>query len=132
MRRNLLLCSALVLSGIHAQEASVPLDSVSVEGTAISKETILEIAGLHIGTPVNKAAIEQGCRKLQESGIFLAINYRYASGPRHGYTLTLSLMDHGTLANAAIDIPGVDENETWQCVVSKHPEFNRKVPDDGA
>jgi len=127
-----LLSLAVLLSGIQAQDASFPLESVSVEGTAISRATVLEIAGLRIGAPVNKAAIEQACGRLQESGIFQSINYHYAPGPKHGYVLTLKLTDPGSLSEAAIDLPGIDENEIWQWLVTKYPDFNHKVPSDDA
>jgi hypothetical protein len=47
----------------------LPLESVTVAGTAIAKETVLEMGGFHPGSPVDKAAIEAGCMKLEESGI---------------------------------------------------------------
>jgi outer membrane protein assembly factor BamA len=126
--RQLLLCQAVLLPGIHAQEVSFALESVSVEGTTIPKQSVMEIAGLRIGAPVNKAAIEKGCAKLQESGIFKSIDYRYAPGPKHGYLLTLTLADQSSLSEAAIDVPGVDENDVWTWLMSKYPAFNHKVP----
>lgn len=92
---------------------------------------VLEIAGLHIGSPVDKAAIEAGCTKLKDSGLFESINYRYAPGPKHGYALTLELIDQSSLSNAAIDVPGIDENESWQWLVSRYPSFDHKVPGAG-
>jgi outer membrane protein assembly factor BamA len=127
-----LLCVAIFLSRMQAQDASFPLESVSLEGSAFSKELVLEIAGLRIGSPVNKAAIEAGCLKLKESGFFESINYRYAAGPKRGYVLTLTLADQGPLQDATIDIPGIDENELWQWLVSRYPAFNGKVPESGA
>ena len=110
---------AIFSAALHAQDTPYPLESVSVEGTKISRATVLEIAGLRIGAPVNKAAIEQACGRLQESGIFQAIDYHYAPGPKHGYVLTLKLTDPGSLSEAAIDIPGIDENEVWQWLASR-------------
>src|SRR5260370_22817998 len=124
---GLISLSVTALS-MHGQDAAFPLESVSVEGTAISRATVLEIAGLRIGALVNKSAIEQACGRLQESGIFSAIDYHYAPGPKHGYVLTLKLMDPGSLSEAAIDIPGIDENEVWQWLSSRYPDFNHKVP----
>ena len=70
MLRKTMLCQALVLVWACAQEASFPLESVVIEGSQMPRETVLEITGLRLGTPVNKAAIEQGCAKLRDSGIF--------------------------------------------------------------
>jgi hypothetical protein len=43
MLRTILLCQAIVLVGISAQEASFPLESVAIEGNRMPKETVLEI-----------------------------------------------------------------------------------------
>jgi len=126
MRRKLLLFAAL--SGvICAQDSPLALESVTVSGTAIAKDTVIEIAGFHLGNPVDKAAIEAGCMKLEESGIFQSINYRYAPGPR-GYALTLTLADQAEFKEAAIDIPGVSEEEVWRWLITKYPPFDHKVP----
>jgi len=127
-----MLCLALVLAGICAQEASFPLESVAIEGSRMPKETVLEITGFRLGAPINKAAIEKGCTKLRDSGIFQDIDYRYGPGPKHGYIVTLTLSDQSGLAEAAIDIPGADEDEIWRWLSSKYPAFDRKVPGDDA
>jgi len=127
MRRGLLLF-ALFVRAIAAQDGPLPLESVSVAGTAIGKDTVLEIAGFQIGKPVDRAAIEAGCLKLDASGIFQSINYRYAPGPR-GYALTLMLADQAKFQEAAIDIPGVAEEEVWRWLVAKYPAFDHKVPE---
>jgi outer membrane protein assembly factor BamA len=123
-----LLCAVLLLSRIQGQEAAFPLESVSLEGTIVSKQVVLEIAGLRIGSPIGQAAIEAACSKLKESGLFESIVYRYAPGPKHGYALTLTVADPKSLSAAAIDFPGIDDKEPWQWLVSQFPAFDRKVP----
>src|SRR5258708_32442726 len=132
MRRKTMLCQAIGLAGICAQEAFFPIESVVIEGSQMQRETVLEITGLRLGTPVNKAAIEQGCAKLRDSGIFEDINYRYGPGPKHGYIVTLTLADQSGLIESVIDIPGADEDEIWRWLSSKYPAFNHKVPGDGS
>lgn len=127
MTRKLLYLATL-LAIIEAQDSSFPLESISVEGTAIPKETVLAISGFHLGAPVDKAAIEAGCMKLQASGVFQSINYHYAQGPKHGYALTLTLADQSALSDAVIDIPGVVEDEVWRWLMVQYPGFNHKVP----
>ena len=123
---------ALLSSGLCAQEASVPLESVNVEGTILPKETILELTGFHVGNPIDKQGIEAGCKRLEESGLFQDIGYRYAPGPKRGYAVTLSLVDQKKLSDAAIDVPGMDEEQIWHWLMSKYPSFNHKVPDTPA
>src|SRR5258708_17520097 len=132
MLRTTMLCQALVLAGVCAQEASFPLESVVIEGSQMPRETVLEITGLRLGSPINKAAIEQGCAKLRDSGIFQEINYRYGPGPKHGYVVTLTLADQSGLVESVIDIPGADEDEMWRWLSSKYPAFNHRAPGDGA
>jgi len=121
-------CLILIACALPGQNASFPLESVALDGTSLSKEFVMEMAGLHIGAPVDKAAIEAACARLQDSGIFQSINYRYAPGLNHGYVLTLSVADQGILVESSIDVPGVEENEIWQWLVAQYPAFNRKVP----
>ncbi|HTS51341.1 MAG TPA: hypothetical protein VMH05_25515 [Bryobacteraceae bacterium] len=129
MLRTLVLVT--VLSGLlNAQDPSFPLESISIEGSTLPKDTILGLTGFRVGAPVNKSAIEAGCMKLEESGLFQDINYRYAPGPKHGYVVTLSLSDQSKLTDAAIDIPGANEEQIWRWLGSQYPPFAHKVPDN--
>jgi outer membrane protein assembly factor BamA len=123
-----LLCTVLFVSQVRGQDASFPLESVSLEGTVVSKRVVLEIAGLRLGSPIGQAAIEIACSKLKESGLFESIVYRYAPGPKHGYALTLTVADPKSLSDAAIDFPGLDDKELWQWLVSQFPAFDHRVP----
>ncbi len=109
---------------------SFPLEAVQIEGSQLTNAVVLEISGLHIGTPVNEAAMQEGCRKLQATGLFQTVGFQYAPGPKQGYVLTLTLTDQTVLLDAAIDVPGVDATETWQWLASRYPRFQHKVPGD--
>ncbi len=117
---------------IQAQSTTFPLESVSVEGTALSKDVVMDLAGLHIGSPVDKTALDAASQKLGETGIFESVNYRYAPGPQKGYALTLQLADPKSVSNASIDIPGVNEDEVWQWLAAQYPSLNHKVPANDA
>jgi outer membrane protein assembly factor BamA len=127
---RILLCSTVLLFRIQAQNAAVPLELVSLEGTALSKEFVLEMAGLRVGSPIDKAGIDAACGKLRDSGIFVSIGYRYSSSPKRGYALSLTVADQSSLVDAEFDFPGIDGNELWQWLVAQYPSFNRKVPDN--
>jgi outer membrane protein assembly factor BamA len=131
MLRIFLVAMAL-LYRIQAQSTSLPLESVSVEGTVLSKEVVMELAGLHIGAPVDKAALEAASQKLGETGLFESVSYSYAPGPKRGYILTLALADPKSLSDAAIDIPGVNADEVWRWLAARYPSLNRKVPANDA
>jgi hypothetical protein len=86
------------------------------------------MTGLHIDSPISKKGIDDACYKLQESGLFASISYRYASGPKKGYAVTLLLADQTELVAAVIDVPGADENEVWQWLSRRFGRFDRRVP----
>jgi hypothetical protein len=123
----LLLLLVLWAGEAISQNVALPLASVAIEGSSIPQPAILEAAGLRIGAPIDKDGIEHACKNLEESGLFASIAYRYAPGPK-GYALKLTLADPTPLSDAAIDVPGADENEAWQWLVSKFYRFDRKAP----
>ncbi len=130
MRKLILLTLAAV--ALPAAEISYPLESVTIDGTRVSREVVLELSGLRVGAPADREAIEAGCRKLEDTGIFASLKYSYAEGPRHGVALTLSLVDQGALVPATLDIPGIDDAETWRWIESRFPAFDHKVPSPDA
>jgi outer membrane protein assembly factor BamA len=124
------LALGLLVVTAEAQGNHYPLESVTLNGTALPESTVLDIAGLQIGAPLDKAAIEQACQTLNESGLFTSLKCHYAAGPNHGYALTLALTDQTALIEAAIDVPGADEDEAWRWLNARYPPFNHKVPVD--
>ncbi|HEX5229903.1 MAG TPA: hypothetical protein VFW44_19460 [Bryobacteraceae bacterium] len=90
------------------------------------------LAGLRLGSPADKALFDSAAQKLNDTGLFDAVNYRYAPGPHRGYALTLSLADPKVLSAATIDIPGADEGEIWNWLAAQYPMLNRKVPSNDA
>ena len=119
---------------LQAQDATLPLESVKLEGTAVSQNVVLQLADLRIGASVNKGAIETACAKLQDTGIFQSIQYRYgpSPGPKRGYAVTLTLADQSALTASAIDVPGVQEAGLWTWLASLFPAFDHKVPGNDA
>ncbi len=127
---RILLALSLLVVTAEAQGNHYPLESVTLNGTALPESTVLDIAGLDIGAPLDKSGIEQACQKLNESGLFTSLNCHYGSGPNHGYALTLGLTDQTALIEAAIEVPGADEEEAWRWLTAQYPPFDHKVPVD--
>lgn len=111
-----------------SQQTATLLESVAIEGSAIPQSVILEMAGLRLAAPIDKTGIDQACEKLAGSGIFASVSYRFASGPKRGYAVTLVLADQAPLAAANIDVPGVDEAEAWRWLSTRFHRFDRQVP----
>jgi outer membrane protein assembly factor BamA len=125
---TLLLLLAFVAGPVLSQTAALPLESVVVQVSPIPRSVVLEIAGLRLNSPIDKAGIEDACRKLQESGLFSSISYRSTPSPGKGYALTLILADQTPLSDATIDVPGADETEAWKWLVAKFHSFDHQVP----
>jgi outer membrane protein assembly factor BamA len=121
-----------LLPHAEAQSESFPLESVTLEGTSLKQSAVLDITRLKLGAPIDQAAIEAACSKLRDSGLFDSINYKYAPGPKRGYALTLIISDKASLSDAAIDIPGLDEAESWQWLMLRFPLLNHRVPSGDA
>jgi outer membrane protein assembly factor BamA len=109
-----------------------PLETLTIEGSALPQKTVLELSGLHMGAGIDRAAIEAACRKLEETGLFSSINFRYEPTAKNGFALTLSLADQVRLSEASIDIPGVDDGEVWRWLAGKFPAFDHRVPGNDA
>jgi|HubBroStandDraft_1064217.scaffolds.fasta_scaffold61417_1 outer membrane protein assembly factor BamA len=131
MRALPLLLVVLLAGSLSGQDAKFPLDSVRVEGSSVPRAVVMEIASLEIGMPVNKASIEDACKKLGETGIFESAAYLYGPVPNGGYTVTLTLADERAPIPASIDIPGVDGEEVWRWLISRFPVLDHKIPDLG-
>lgn len=109
-----------------------PLESVVVQGSGMSRDTVMGMAGLEIGKPVDKTSIEAACAKLGESGLFQDVQYQYKQGPKNGYAVMLALSDQPRLIRATIDVPDVNEPDVWKWISAKYPAYDRRVPEPGA
>ncbi|HLK20257.1 MAG TPA: POTRA domain-containing protein [Bryobacteraceae bacterium] len=123
-----LLISIAFLYQIQAQTDSFPLEAVTVQGTALPKEAVLQLAGLHIGAPIDQAAMQTASQKLNDSGMFASVTYTYAPGPNHGYVLTLNLVDPIEFSKASIGISGANDEEAWRWLAARYPTLDHKVP----
>lgn len=121
-----------LLCSFTAWNADFPLEALQLSGTTERTETVLELAGLRIGTPVDKAAMDAACEKLQQTGLFASVEYRYAPGPKHGYVLTLSLVDQPKLVPAALDVEPAEAEQTWRWLMAAHPRLDHRVPGNDA
>ena len=52
-------------------------------------------------------------------------------GPKRGYVLTLQLADQRPVLQAAIDVPGVQEEAVWAWLKTKYPAFDHRIPREG-
>ncbi len=125
--RGAIALALTLLAGI-SKAAQIPLESVSIAGSKATKDAVMAITSLKIGAPVDQAAIEEACKRLQATGLFTSVEYTFRPGPKQGFAVTLNMQDAGPLVDAAIDIPGADEAALWKWMVTLYPAFDHKVP----
>ena len=118
----------LATCGAAAPAAQLPLEELQLTGTTIQKSAILAIGGLRIGAPIDRPAIEAACQKLQETGLFAQVGFRYTPGPRHGYVLMLTLVDQPGLVGAVLDVDPALAEETWRWIAASYPRFDHRLP----
>jgi TonB family protein len=121
------LGGALLLAGLHAQEPTVPLEALSVRGTTLPQATVLKLTELQIGASIGMPDIEAACARLQSTGMFATVAYRFAPG-RTGWVLGLSVTEPRKFTDATIDFAGVDQEGVWRWLVSRYPLLNRRIP----
>ncbi len=109
------LISLLSMFGTLAVAQQLPLTSIAVEGSRFPQALILKWAGLMTGQLADEPAIADACRKLQETGLFKAAEYRYSfPAEKTGYALVLNLRDEPETLAAEADIPGVADAILWE------------------
>jgi hypothetical protein len=103
-----------------ARSANFPLEALQLSGTTERTETVLELTGLRIGSPVDKTAMDAACERLQQTG------------PKHGYVLTLILVDQPKLVPAALDVEQAEAEQTWTWLMATYPRLDHRVPANDA
>ena len=107
-----------------------PIQSLAVEGNHnYTKEQILAVAALKIGQPAGKPDFEAARDRLQATGVFETVSYRFESGPdKNGYIATFQVTEVSQvypLIIQGLPIQFADFN-TW--LKSKDPMYNGKLP----
>ena len=106
-----LLAMACIMSPIFAADV---LESISADGVIIPAATLSQLSGLKPGDRVDEAAFGAAVEKLQQTGLFRAVTFRYQPGPKK---TGIAAQFHFDLAPPVvatlIDIPGVKEPDAW-------------------
>lgn len=115
-----------------APSSTSPLASVEVTGSKrYRSEQIAPFTGLHIGTGVSRDDLQQGANHLAALGIFLGVQYRFASsGP--GVKVTYEVADAPEIPVAFDNIPWLSDTELTAGLKSSLPLFDGNAPENGA
>ena len=109
-----------------------PSETITAEGIDIPGQILTKLTGLKIGDLVDDAAFQLAAQKLQQTGLFAEVGFRYTPGPKKaGYALILSLKDHPQRISALFDFPGKPEEPIWACVKQQLPWLKNPLPAAG-
>jgi outer membrane protein assembly factor BamA len=123
---------AFAAFGCTAQQR-FPLETITTEGISIPPATLSTLTGLKPGDSVDDASFQAASKKLQETGLFAEVGFRFTPGPKKlGYSLILTLKDHPQKMNAVFEFPGKTEEPIWACVKQQLPWLSNPLPAAGA
>jgi len=113
-----------------SQSDEWPIQSLLVEGNHnYTKEQILAVAGLKIGQMAGKPDFEAARDRLQATGVFETVSYRFAPAPdENGYAATFQVTEVSQVYPLIVEgLPiQVPDFNAW--LKSKDPMYNGKLP----
>jgi outer membrane protein assembly factor BamA len=130
-----LLLPALTTATHAAQQAppqSSPLAAIEVTGSKrYHSDQIAPLTGLHIGASVSRDDLQQGANHLAALGIFIGVQYRFASsGP--GVKVTYEVADAPEIPVAFDNIPWLTDTELTAGLKTALPLFDGSAPESGS
>ena len=118
----------IAVTATFAQSSS-PIETITFRGTEYPREALLAVTGLHTPMPFSEAILRDAAQKLQNTGFFRAVQFRYETArDRRGYAVTFDLTKDDDTMPARIDVPDVDEEAVWKELQSEDPLLTRQVP----
>lgn len=107
-----------------------PIQSLAVEGNHnYSKEQILAVAGLKIGQVAGKPEFEAARDRLQATGVFETVGYRFEPAPDNsGYAATFQVTEIAQLYSLSILGLPIQLADLDRWLRSKDPMYNGKLP----
>jgi outer membrane protein assembly factor BamA len=116
----------------QASPQSSPLASVEVTGSKrYRSEQIAPFTGLHVGLGVSRDDLQQGANRLVALGIFIGVQYRFASsGP--GVKVNYEVADAPEIPVAFDNIPWLSDAELTAGLKAALPLFDGNAPESGS
>lgn len=119
------------LAAALAAQTAFPLRTISFEGNAnFTSDDLTAVTGLEIGQPVQKSDFDRALRKLNETGLFEALRYRFEPLDG-GYRLVVTVQELPELYPVRFE--GFDERSTEVATLlgAKLPLYVGLVPAGG-
>lgn len=127
----MLLATLVVWTGPLYAEDAFPLRAIVFEGNRhFSSEALTELTRLEIGAPVRKSDFNSALRRLNESGVFESLEYKY--GPLDGgYRVTFVVEEVAELFPVRFDGFDAPDDEIQQVLSENIPLFGEYAPATG-
>ena len=104
MKKLFIFILSLTLGTAQGIPADITLDSVNVEGNAVTSEnTILFTAGLREGQTISQAEFPRAIKRLWQLGLFQDIQLRYDNETDEGLSLTILVKENYILGDLSYD-----------------------------
>src|SRR5947208_3242728 len=106
-----------------------PIETLSVEGNHnYSKEQVLAVAGLKIGQVAGKEEFEAAQKRLEATGAFETVGYRFAPGANSlGYAASFQVVEVEPVYPVRFEELGVPAPEVEAWLRQKQPLFAPKI-----
>jgi outer membrane protein insertion porin family len=118
------------VSTLAPAPTAYPIEALKLEGNhTYSAAQILAVAGLRVGQKAGKVEFDAAREKLEATGAFNAVSYRFAPSPDgEGYDATFEVSEITQLYPIRFeDLPATDAQlQSW--LKQKDPLFGEKVP----
>ncbi|MGA3027985.1 MAG: POTRA domain-containing protein [Bryobacteraceae bacterium] len=110
-------------------QSGYPIETIAFGGTEYPRDALLGAAGLHSGMPFNEAVLREAAQRLQSTGFFRSVQFRYqTAADRKGYAVRFDLIEDTDRMPARIDIPGIDEDAAWAALQAADPLLTKQAP----
>lgn len=122
---------ALVLPTTLPAQDSFPLRVVEFEGNdRFAAEQLMPVTGLEVGRPVTKKDFDQALRRLNETGVFEGLRYRFEPHG-DGYKLTIAVQEVPELFPVRFDGFDVPAESVAEVLRERLPLYVGLVPGGG-
>jgi outer membrane protein assembly factor BamA len=111
-----------------------PLVDIQVTGAVrLPATAVISASGLAVGRTVTAKDFDAAVARLDETGLFASLAYRYDSktaGGKSGMALVLQVTEAPVAGAVRLDFSGVNEQQLWQEIKRENGLVEAQIPGD--
>ncbi len=96
---------------------------------------VVAASGLRVNSQVTRADLDKAAQRLFDTGLFTAMNYRYApigKDASPGQLVTFIVTEEAARASVVLDIPGIEPEQMWAQLLGDSSLMDRVIPSSEA